>query len=86
MGTGIKADPKTEGFVTCVNGYLRVQEIEVVNQDIFRGKVTDGYKDSKNGIGFQSIIYFRRAGQVLVRVNDQEMAFINEADVIFMVG
>lgn len=85
MGTGIKADSKTEGFVTCVNGYLRVQGVTAVDEQIMTGKVTDGYAKSKNGIEYDQTVYFKREGQIVVRVNDIEMAFVNEADIIFTV-
>jgi len=81
----IKTDPQTEGFITCVNGYLRVQGIMAVNEQVFMGKVTDGYAKSKNGIDFGQTLYFKRGEQILVNVNNIEMAFVNEADVIFTV-
>jgi co-chaperonin GroES (HSP10) len=71
-----------ETDITPLNGYMRIEKLGV-DGETMNGTVTD---TRKTLCKFGDVVYFKRDKAMLLRVNGQEVCFVNETDVVFRMG
>ena len=81
MGQGVKA-VAGESDITPINGFVRVQDTNT-DGEWMSGTVTDVRFGQCH---FGDIVYFPKSAAQIIRVNGNEVIFVNESYVIFRVG
>lgn len=76
--------PAEKGQVEPLNGYIRVQEMQVDGETV-SGTVTD-VRQGCAPVEFGDRVYFRKSNQIVLRINGHEVCFVKTDDIVFRVG